>query len=181
MKNILFTSLMAVACTVSAQAPDFSQKFIRVTVKAVHDGDSYKVEFPGGKNEWVRLVGVDAPEVLSPYIVKAQPFGRNAGDSVRILLKGTTVFLDTLATKNSRDQYGRLLGEIYTQDSVFLPLLLVERGWAWAAPQKNRTAKNLNRTLQEAQKEAKENGMGLFATRQRAVRPDTWRERYGRN
>lgn len=180
MKHILFILSIFAAFSAQAQAPDFGAKFIRAQVKAVHDGDSYKLELPGGKTEWVRLVGVDAPEVLSPYIVKPQPFGRNAGDSVRILLKGTTVFLDTLATKNSRDQYGRLLGEIYTQDSVFLPLLLVERGWAWAAPVKNRTAKNLNKTLEAAQKAAKENGVGLFASRQRAVRPETWKKKYGR-
>lgn len=184
MKNRILTFILALfAATAFAQIPtDFGTGLVQAQVMAVHDGDSYKVKFKGSdRTEWVRLVGVDAPEVISPYILKAQPYGRAAGDSVRAMLKGTTVYLDTLSLKNSRDQYGRLLAEVYTQDSTFLPLFLVENGFAWASQVSGRKNPGLNKLLREAQGEAKAAKRGFWALPGRALRPDTWRDKYKRS
>ena len=186
MKNRSFlTFILALFAAVCAFAQDvnldsiYSQSFVKVKVKAVRDGDSYNVEFANGKKEWVRLVGVDAPEKFWPgHCLKAQPFSKESGDSIRLLIKGKTVWLDTTATKKSRDHYGRLLAEVYYGD-IFLPLYIVEKGWAWAAQTSDRKNPKINRLLKDAQAEAREAEVGLFNKKyKRPLRPDTWRDKY---
>lgn len=154
-----------------------SYGYLKATVKSVHDGDSYRVQFENGRTETIRLLGVDAPEIYSPYVLKTQNYGRAAGDSIRALLKGKTVWVDTLAAP-SRDKYGRLLAEIYVGD-IFLPLYVVEHGWAWATHVSKRKNPKINSLLRDAQAQAKKSQLGLFGVPGRAIRPDTWRKKYG--
>ena len=59
MKQILITLLFTTSLSaLSAQDT--------VLVKAVHDGDSYKIQWNSGEIEWVRLWGCDAWEVVFP-------------------------------------------------------------------------------------------------------------------
>lgn len=153
--------------------------FVSVRVMAVHDADSWKVKFPGGRQEWVRGVGFDAPEVFSPYVLREQPYGADAATIARNELKGRTILIDTLAVSPNRDQYGRLLVEAYAQDRL-VSLSFVSRGLAWYVPVKGRKVPGINAILKRAQKEARFNKLGVFQ-KKRPVRPETWRRRWSPN
>ena len=109
MKN-LFILLPLLCLTLSLNA----QQLQPATVKAVHDGDSYKLSFANAEKPdsavWVRLYGVDAPEVRFPGVIPFdQPYGRAAADSVRQLIKGQTV----LVKYRYSDVYKRPVCEIF--------------------------------------------------------------------
>ena len=58
MRQILITIFITLSTMLSGQDT--------VLVKAVHDGDSYKIQWKTGEIEWVRLCGCDAWEVVFP-------------------------------------------------------------------------------------------------------------------
>ena len=68
------------------------------TVMAVHDGDSYKVKMDNGETKWIRLWGVDCPEVISNHINKNQPYGVQSVNTIRQLIKGKRVIVDSVTT-----------------------------------------------------------------------------------
>ncbi len=119
-------------------------------VVRVLDGDTYEV-LTGGQPVRVRLRGVDAPEL-------SQPFGREAADSVTLLLRGQQVWL----TRQGIDLYGRTLAGLRVvtparPGGVALDSLLVVRGWAWAWDPTRRVA---GRVAEQAS--AQRAGRGLW-------------------
>lgn len=152
-------------------------ELIRVQVKAVHDADSWKLLFPDGHEEWCRVVGIDAPEVYSPFVLKTQKWGIEAGNVARSQLKGKTIYIDTLPVPSNRDVYGRLLVEGYTDDKL-ISLSLVENGHAWAVDVPNRKYPNINKILKLAQAEAKRKRLGMYSQSKKPMKPATWRKRY---
>ncbi len=184
MKHKFLAVLLAFASIATAQNAKFEaettfpyQGLVPVIVKAVHDGDSYKVEFSGGEKVWIRLIGVDCPEVVSNHIMKDQPWGRAIADSVRLLIKHDTVYLDTMAVKKHRDVYGRLLAEVYLKDATFLPLHLVENGWAFPVKVASRKSPSTNVILAAAFSEARLAKRAIFM-KKNYVYPSTWRAKY---
>jgi endonuclease YncB( thermonuclease family) len=149
-------------------------------VKAVHDGDSIKVQFEDGEVSWIRLYGCDAPEVISNHVTKDQPHGRESGNELRKLIKGQTVEVETLF----RDQYGRmickvnLLKEELGSDlqKIDLTKLLISEGLAWwlEEPKMDSTVKTELKSLHEY---AKGKMLGLWSRQGRKLRPSTWRSR----
>lgn len=131
-------------------------------VLAVHDGDSFRVQYEDGTKEWVRLEGVDCPEVISNHISKNQAFGLQAATFVRDWIKGDTLLVDSLTT----DLYGRTIVSALTKDSVNISEYLVTNGYAWYLD------KNY-RTLQE---QAKDSKLGLWGLPGRKLRPATFRQ-----
>ncbi len=146
-----------------------------VKVLAVHDGDSYNVQRKSG-NQWIRLYGVDAPELRSNFITKSQPFGKQAGDLVRGMIKGLNIVIDSTDT----DQYGRMVCKVYLSiDSLnYLDYsaFLVESGLAWCV--KAWMTPDEYKVLHEAQNNAKSSKLGLWALPGRKLLPSTWRKRY---
>lgn len=116
----------------SASACGFVGKdFACAKVVRVIDGDTISVDLPGvpeffGKDQPLRLSGVDAPELHSKdecekkQAVKARNF-------VEYFLKNKIVHLKNL----SKDKYGRLLSDV-SFDGVSVSSLLIERGFAVA-------------------------------------------------
>ena len=152
-------------------------------VKAVHDGDSYKVSFVEKPDSvvWLRLYGVDAPEVRFPGVIPFdQPYGRAAADSVRQLIKGQTVFVKYRYT----DVYKRPVCEIFftaktpepAVDTLDLAQHIVLKGWAWYRDEHKNTKGNAH--LKKIQAYAKEQKVGLWGLTGRAVRPDTFRRKF---
>ncbi len=97
----------------------------------VIDGDTIQVRIDG-RAETVRLIGIDSPEVDSPY-TKEECFGPEATEGLKgileneeemVLLRGKAV--------SDRDQYDRLLRYLFLPDGVFVNTLLVEEGYAFA-------------------------------------------------
>ncbi len=148
------------------------------TVKAVHDGDSIKVKFEDGEVVWIRLHGCDAPEVVSNHVSASQPYGKEAGDYLRKLVKGNQVEVETLFL----DQYNRMICKVKLVNpldrnlDVDLTWLLISAGNAWwlSEPKQTKEERELMKGWHEAAQEA---NVGLWAQPGRKLRPSTWRGR----
>jgi micrococcal nuclease len=100
----------------------------RVTVERVVDGDTVIVDL-GGRDERVRLIGIDTPETVDPR-KPVQCFGKEASNRTKALLpKGTEVRLER--DVEARDRFGRLLAYVFRAgDGTFVNLALAEEGYA---------------------------------------------------
>jgi len=91
----------------------------------------------------VRLQGIDCPE-------REQPFGREAGDFVRDLVGDKKVRVRELG----KDQYDRVLGEVFIDD-LNLNKELLRNGYAWWYERHARDRldyRNLEREAREAER-----------------------------
>lgn len=84
-------------------------------VSRVVDGDTIVVNI-NGKDEKVRLIGVDTPESVHPNKNKNTEFGKVASNFTKNLLKGKSVKLEF--DVQQRDKYGRLLAYVYIGDKM---------------------------------------------------------------
>jgi micrococcal nuclease len=100
----------------------------RATVASVIDGDTIVVDI-GGRDEHVRLLGIDTPETHKPD-TPVECFGPEAAARMADLLpQGTRVRL--MRDIEARDRYGRLLAYVYRDnDGVFVDLAMVSEGFA---------------------------------------------------
>ncbi len=115
---------LTLACGDQAGADD------PVRLVKVFDADTILVQLTGGKHERVRLLGVDAPEVKGYR--EAEPGGEEARARARELLGSGPVRLETDATADDRDGYGRLLRYVRLPDGRDLGRTLIEEGYARA-------------------------------------------------
>jgi micrococcal nuclease len=97
-------------------------------VKRVVDGDTIVVHL-GGRDERVRLIGIDTPETVDPR-KPVQCFGKEASTHTHDLLPpGTVVRLER--DVEGRDRYDRLLAYVYrVSDGLFVNLALARDGYA---------------------------------------------------
>ena len=90
--------------------------FISAKVTYVSDGDTFHINL-NGRDEKVRLIGVNTPEIAHPEQgIAEQPYGKEAKDYTTSRLIGKTVYL-TFDVSN-RDKYGRLLAYVWTSKPV---------------------------------------------------------------
>lgn len=94
-------------------------------VTRVVDGDTIEARI-GGRDEDVRLIGVDTPETVKPD-TPVQCFGERASHFTKRRLTGRRVRL--VFGVERRDVYGRLLAYVYFHGRFFNPIL-VRRGLA---------------------------------------------------
>jgi micrococcal nuclease len=101
-----------------------------VDVVRVVDGDTIIVRL-AGKNERVRLIGIDTPESVKPN-TPVQCFALEASARTKALLPvGSAVKL--VRDVDLRDRYGRLLAYVYrASDNLFVNLSLAADGYASA-------------------------------------------------
>ncbi len=105
----------------------------KVKVIEVIDGDTILIEFFDGRQEKLRLIGVDTPETKHPK-KKVEYFWKEASDFTKKTLSWKEVFLE-IDKENYRDKYGRLLGYIYfeeNEEKKSFNLRLIELGYARA-------------------------------------------------
>lgn len=124
-------------------------------VVSVTDGDTLRLRDPDGAVENVRLVGIDTPEV---HPVR-ECFGDEAeAELLRLAPIGSA--LRVASDLDPRDDYGRLLLYLWTDDDVFVNLALVESGFAEAI----RVAPNdaWYDELRAAEDAAAHDGLGLW-------------------
>ena len=100
----------------------------RATVVRVIDGDTIVVRI-GGRDENVRLLGIDTPETHKPE-TPVECYGQEASDRLTALLpQGTTVRL--VRDVEARDRYDRLLAYVYRDsDGLFIDVTMVSEGFA---------------------------------------------------
>lgn len=78
----------------------------RAVVVRVTDGDTLKVRMPNGREQSVRILGIDTPEVYP----RAECGGREATTALAALAPvGSKVVLVSDPTQDNRDRYDRLL------------------------------------------------------------------------
>jgi micrococcal nuclease len=131
----------------------------RGTVTAITDGDTIRVRLADGREERVRLIGVDSPELddarenvrFMAFLAKRFAFSRLYRAPVELLPGPET-----------RDSYGRLLAFVRTADGEIFNVTLVREGYA-AAFLKFPFDEALRRRLKAAESEARQAGRGLWA------------------
>ena len=82
----------------------------KVTVVRHVDGDTVVVKFSTGKEEKVRLIGVNTPETVKPNS-PVETYGKEASDYTKNRLIGKTVYLEN--DVGGSDKYGRLLRYVW--------------------------------------------------------------------
>ena len=141
-------------------------------VERVVDGDTIIVsalpplgQAPGGeppaRNVRVRLIGIDAPESVTPDH-PVEPFGPEAADFARQFLAGGEAILRF--DHNKLDQYDRWRAYVFVDD-VMLNEELVRWGLAEADYYRGDSA-SLARRIQKAEAEAQAASRGLWKERQ---------------
>jgi len=129
----------------------------QASVVRVVDGDTVEVQL-GGREETVRLIGIDTPETVDPRS-PVECFGQEASERTKALLPaGTGVRL--VADVEARDRYDRLLAYVYRQDGTFVNLALVEDGYASVATYPPNVAHQSDFTAAAAR--ARDEGRGLW-------------------
>ena len=140
-------------------------------VISVTDGDTFKCRLSKGKEESIRLIGVDTPESKKNEQAKRDAersgqdlgtivsFGKKAANFTKSYLEeGTTVKLEL--DVQPMDKYGRILAYAYLPDGTMINALLVQEGYAQVMTVP-RNVKYQNMFL-KLQREARENNRGLW-------------------
>jgi len=123
----------------------------------VVDGDTFVISYKG-KNEKVRLIGVDTPESVHPDEEKNTEFGDVVSNYSKEMLKGKHVELEF--DVEQRDRYGRLLAYVYIDGQMYNKLLL-QKGYAKLATYPPNVKYVDDFTV--LQKQARENKLGLWS------------------
>lgn len=102
-------------------------------VLKVIDGDTVIVRI-GKVIERIRLIGVDAPELIDPRLSVAQCYSKNAREHLKRLIGSNEVLLVRDGRTKNRDTYGRLLRYVYLvgDGSQVVNALLIQNGFARA-------------------------------------------------
>ncbi|MFA5747089.1 MAG: thermonuclease family protein [Candidatus Paceibacterota bacterium] len=136
---------------------DEEEKPLPYSVEEIIDGDTIKVEM-GGKTETIRLIGIDTPEIASPY-GEEECFGKEASEEAKKILEGQKVFLSADPMVSDKDKYGRLLRYVFLADGEFVNAELVKGGYAFNYPYENfQYLDNFN----DLEKQAREDRSGLW-------------------
>jgi micrococcal nuclease len=130
-------------------------------VSRVVDGDTIKVLIQD-KEETVRLIGIDSPEVLDERKT-IQCFGKEASNKAKEILNDKIILLASDSTQGNRDEYGRLLRYVFLQDGINFNKLMISEGYAREYTFKNNPYKYQSQFIQ-AEKEAKEENRGLWGS-----------------
>jgi micrococcal nuclease len=102
---------------------------IPATVIRVVDGDTLHARIDG-KDEKVRVIGMDSPEVAKPD-TPVECFAREASRAAeRLLRKGDRITIQPDPTQDTRDRFGRLLAHVLLADGTLFAETMIRHGWA---------------------------------------------------
>jgi micrococcal nuclease len=140
-------------------------------VISVTDGDTFKCRLSKGKEESIRLIGVDTPESKINEKAKRDAersgqdlgtivsFGKKAANFTKSYLKqGTTVKLEL--DVQPMDKHGRILAYAYLPDGTMINALLVQEGYAQVMTVPPNV--KYHDMFLKLQREARENNRGLW-------------------
>lgn len=104
---------------------------VEFTVKHMPDADTAALGLRRPVYDYIRLAGVDAPEVSHGRTKPGQPYGKEAGAraSELVAAEGMRIQVEI----EDVDPYGRLVGwiRLRSRGGASLNEILVEEGWAW--------------------------------------------------
>ena len=158
---VILTAVFLVACGKNnIEGFQFhSNNIIPATVVRVIDGDTIIADI-NGERERIRLLLIDTPETVKPDLEYPEPFGEEATEFARSIIKqGAVIGIEI--DENERDRYERLLAYIWVGEKLFNELI-VREGLARVAFVFPPNTRHLNR-LEEAQREARENKRGIWS------------------
>ena len=143
--------LLAACGGVATDATDTTDAVAPPTfaVVGVADGDTLRVEVDG-REEPVRLIGIDAPE-------RGTCFAAEATAALRGLVEGERVVLES--DTSDRDRFDRLLRYVHV-DGTHVNARLVREGFAVARRYRPDTARA--EELEAAEADARSDGAGLW-------------------
>jgi micrococcal nuclease len=126
---ILIAALAAVVVTLVLDrrddAPSTGARVVRVI-----DGDTIAVSMDGGREQSVRLLGIDTPETHRPG-TPIECGGPEASANMRKLAPpGTRVVLEPDPSQDRVDRYGRLLAYVRLPDGRLAEEAQLAAGWA---------------------------------------------------
>lgn len=128
------------------------------TVHSVVDGDTINVD-TGDTVEPVRLIGIDTPEVDSPY-TDEECYGLEASARATELLDGQQVYLKSDSSQDNRDVYDRLLRYVVLDDTN-INQLLIDEGYAFEYT--FREAYYYQDEFKQSERQASDANRGLWA------------------
>lgn len=128
-------------------------------VLRVVDGDTLVVRYEG-REERVRLQGVDTPESVKPGH-PVERLGKEASRYTERLVEGRKVRLEFDNGHLKRDKYGRVLAYVFRSDGLFLNLHLLEKGYARVY---RKASFDRKEAFLAAEKRAREAGRGIWST-----------------
>lgn len=94
------------------------------------DGDTITVDM-NGKEETVRMIGVDTPETHHPDL-PVQCYGPAASAYTKTLIGEQKVRLEADPTNQNRDRYDRLLRYVYLPDGQLVQAQIIKNGYGFA-------------------------------------------------
>lgn len=100
-------------------------------VTKVSDGDTFWVTYPSGKEEKIRLIGIDTPEARKTGRTEVEYFGKVASEYAKQLLLNKRVRLEFDVQKY--DRYKRTLAYAYLESGQMVNSILVKEGYAKAS------------------------------------------------
>lgn len=128
-------------------------------VTKVRDGDTIVVNVDG-KDEAVRLVGINTPETVDPR-KPVECFGKQSSEKMKALLQGKVVTLEADETQSDRDRYGRLLRFVFVEGED-VGLVMLREGYAVESLYSD-VPHTYHQEYLRVQKEAQENKSGLWS------------------
>lgn len=151
--------MVASATASTATYPAMPAGLTAALVVGVIDGDTVDVALEGQLYR-LRLIGLDTPETVDPR-KPVQCFGREASARAHALLDGQRVLLEADPTQGEWDKYDRLLRYVWLEDGRLFNLEMIREGYAheytYNVPYRYQDI------FREAQRAAREQGMGLWA------------------
>lgn len=158
--------LLAPLTQLPPQAPSPSPTILPVVypsgehaqVTRVVDGDTIRVTVAGTERV-VRLIGVNAPESVAPG-KPVECYGTEAARYTAAILGDQAVTLTSDESQQDQDRYGRLLRYVFLSGQLFNQQLIKE-GYALEYTYDRPYA--LQQQFKQAQEEAKQAGLGLWA------------------
>ncbi len=139
----------------------------RIRVSIVHDGDTVSI-LRDGREERVRLIGIDAPEIGQ------KPWGDAAKRELESIVESSSRRVRIEYDVERADQYGRTLAYLWTSEGRLVNLMMIERGLAvlYTVPPNVRYADLFGK----AQAEARENRRGVWSEDGISERPRDYRK-----
>ncbi len=149
MNKILFYLLyllISFSCQYNQKNNDSPNKIIKGKVIKIADGDSFTLLTENKKQIKIRMYGIDAPERKQAFYQKAK------NNLARYIFKKKV----TIQIK-STDQYQRIVGVVFLNDTLNINLQMIKDGYAW-----HYKKYSTDQVMAKAEKEAKQNKLGLW-------------------
>ena len=127
----------------------------------VVDGDTIVVDI-AGREEKVRLIGVDTPETVDPRR-PVEYFGKEASAFTKRLVRGKSVILKDDPECHNRDRYNRLPRYVYLKDGTLVNAEIIKQGYGFAYV---KYPFSLMEEFRKLEKAARKKGRGMWGSDQ---------------